>query len=141
MTTGRPDASARQQAGRSSSALMCSNVAGKAASKPSPEGFSARVYGLSKWLLRMWARVWLRFSLEGRQFVPRDGAVLAVGNHASYLDPPLLACGLPRPVLFLAKKELANFAPLRYGTGPRGPAFHKLWRQPIATVLAWPPAR
>jgi hypothetical protein len=37
--------------------------------------------------------------------------------------------------------SLPNFAPLRYGTGPRGPAYHKLWRQPVATVLAWPVAR
>lgn len=37
--------------------------------------------------------------------------------------------------------SLPNIAPLPYGTGPRGPAYHRLWRQPIATVLAWPVAR
>lgn len=31
--------------------------------------------------------------------------------------------------------------PLRYGAGPAGPAFHGLWRRPVTTVLAWPPAR
>ncbi|HSI96932.1 MAG TPA: hypothetical protein VK926_01090 [Gaiellaceae bacterium] len=28
--------------------------------------------------------------------------------------------------------------PLRYGAGPRGPAFHKQWRRPLAEVLGWP---
>lgn len=86
----------------------------KAERKPVPEGFSSFVYGCSKWLLRMWARVWLRLSIQGLANAPKSGALLAVGNHASYLDPPLLGCGLPRPVLYLAKKELAGFAPLRW---------------------------
>jgi len=34
-----------------------------------------------------------------------------------------------------------DVAPLRFGGGPRGPAFHELWRRPVATVLAWPVAR
>ncbi len=29
-------------------------------------------------------------------------------------------------------------APFAYGFGPRGPAFHALWRQPVSTVLGWP---
>ena len=29
--------------------------------------------------------------------------------------------------------------PLRFGAGPRGPAFHSLWRSPVATVLGWRP--
>ncbi len=29
-------------------------------------------------------------------------------------------------------------APFAYGYGPKGPAFHALWRKPLATVLAWP---
>jgi len=31
--------------------------------------------------------------------------------------------------------------PLRFGAGPAGPAFHGLWRKPVAAVLAWPLAR
>lgn len=41
----------------------------------------------------------------GLENVPAGGAVLA-GNHVSYLDPVLLWCGSPRPVHFMAKKEL-----------------------------------
>jgi hypothetical protein len=29
-------------------------------------------------------------------------------------------------------------APFAFGFGPSGPAFHTLWRRPLATVLAWP---
>lgn len=31
-----------------------------------------------------------------------------------------------------------DVAPLRFGAGPNGPAFHELWRRPVASVLAWP---
>jgi 1-acyl-sn-glycerol-3-phosphate acyltransferase len=81
---------------------------------PTPEGYSGAVYGFSKWLLRVWARVWLRLSIQGVSNTPRNGPLLLVGNHASYLDPPLLGCGLPRPVLYLAQKGLAKFPPLRW---------------------------
>ncbi len=81
---------------------------------PTPEGYSGAVYGFSKWLLRVWARVWLRLSIQGVSNTPLNGPLLLVGNHASYLDPPLLGCGLPRPVLYLAQKGLAKFPPLRW---------------------------
>ena len=29
-------------------------------------------------------------------------------------------------------------APFAYGLGPKGPAFHALWKKPLATVLGWP---
>jgi VPS62-like protein len=32
-----------------------------------------------------------------------------------------------------------NVAPFRFGTGPAGPAFHTLWRRPVATPLQWNP--
>ena len=28
--------------------------------------------------------------------------------------------------------------PARYGSGPRGPAFHEQWRSPVADVMSWP---
>jgi len=31
-----------------------------------------------------------------------------------------------------------NNAPFAFGLGPTGPAFHPLWRKPLATVLSWP---
>src|SRR5206468_9228550 len=29
-------------------------------------------------------------------------------------------------------------APVVFGAGPRGPAFHAEWRSPVADVLSWP---
>ncbi|MBN2823099.1 MAG: 1-acyl-sn-glycerol-3-phosphate acyltransferase [Coriobacteriia bacterium] len=37
--------------------------------------------------------------------VPADGAIIA-GNHISHMDPILLWCGAPRPIHFMAKREL-----------------------------------
>jgi len=41
----------------------------------------------------------------GAENIPASGAVIA-GNHVSYLDPVLLWCATPRPVHFMAKREL-----------------------------------
>jgi len=37
--------------------------------------------------------------------------------------------------------HLPGIAPVRFRTGPIGPAYHQLWRKPVATVLTWPVAR
>lgn len=55
--------------------------------------------------------------------VPRGGAILA-GNHVSYLDPALLWCGAPRPVHFVAKKEL-------WGSRFIGWCLDQFWAFPI----------
>jgi hypothetical protein len=34
--------------------------------------------------------------------------------------------------------HVPNNPAFAYGLGPRGPAFHALWRKPIATLLGWP---
>ena len=31
-----------------------------------------------------------------------------------------------------------DVAPFRFGAGPEGPAFHELWRRPVALPLSWP---
>ena len=85
-----------------------------APSTATPFGFSPLVYGCSKLLVLAWARVWLRLSLQGCDRAPASGPLLAVGNHCSYLDPPLLGVAMPRPVQFLAQKGLAKFPPLRW---------------------------
>jgi hypothetical protein len=30
-------------------------------------------------------------------------------------------------------------APIRYGLGPTGPAFHEQWKRPVGEILSWPP--
>lgn len=48
------------------------------------------------------------FDLEvhGLNHFPRQGGVLVVANHQSYLDPILLGVRLPRPLSYIAKSEL-----------------------------------
>ena len=51
-------------------------------------------------------RVFFRLEAHGVERVPREGAFLLISNHASYLDPPLLGCSVPRICHNLAKAEL-----------------------------------
>jgi len=53
-------------------------------------------------LLRMLA---MPLAVRGLQHLP-DGACVLVANHGSYLDGMLLAATLPRPFVFVAKREL-----------------------------------
>jgi 1-acyl-sn-glycerol-3-phosphate acyltransferase len=50
----------------------------------------------------------LLFDLKvyGAHRVPREGGVLLVSNHQSYLDPVLLGVRLKRPLSYMAKSEL-----------------------------------
>jgi 1-acyl-sn-glycerol-3-phosphate acyltransferase len=69
---------------------------------------------------------------HGIEHVPKTGGVLLVSNHASYLDPVLVAVRLKRPVSFLARASLFRnpvFAwlitslhafPIEQGKGDRG---------------------
>ncbi len=47
-----------------------------------------------------------RVEAAGVENVPRTGPFLLASNHASFLDPPLLGCFLPRPICFFARKTL-----------------------------------
>ena len=47
-----------------------------------------------------------RWRVGGRENVPERGPVLLCSNHISWWDPPLVGCGSPRRVYFMAKEEL-----------------------------------
>lgn len=46
------------------------------------------------------------YEIEGQENIPRSGPVLVASNHLANLDPAIVAATLPRPPVFLAKKEL-----------------------------------
>ena len=50
--------------------------------------------------------------VEGMRRYPTTGAVLVCSNHQSNLDPMILGCVCPRPLNYLAKKQLFDFKPL-----------------------------
>jgi 1-acyl-sn-glycerol-3-phosphate acyltransferase len=63
------------------------------------------------WILQFLAwpvvRVLYGYKARGAGHVPTTGGVVLAANHASFLDPPMIALGLPlRPVSFMAKEEL-----------------------------------
>lgn len=55
-----------------------------------------------------------RIECTGAEGVPRAGPLLVVANHASNLDPFALSYGMPRPVSFLAKRELFGIPVVGY---------------------------
>lgn len=66
---------------------------------------------------------YFRGSVQGIENVPKRGAFLAVSNHASNFDPPILSASLGRPVAFMAKEELFQVPVLKqiirvYGAYP-----------------------
>jgi 1-acyl-sn-glycerol-3-phosphate acyltransferase len=64
------------------------------------------LYWLTWVTVRLVATVLFRFRVSGTHHVPRAGGVLIAANHASYLDIPILGCGLPRRAWFMGRLDL-----------------------------------
>ncbi len=57
------------------------------------------------WVLtRMIGRMCFRYRVEGQ--IPRTEGVLVAANHVSYLDIPLLGCGMKRRAWYLGRSDL-----------------------------------
>jgi 1-acyl-sn-glycerol-3-phosphate acyltransferase len=63
-------------------------------------------YDLAKVVITAFARVAFRYRVVGAENVPLSGGLVIAANHISNLDPPLLGIAVPRPVSYMAKKEL-----------------------------------
>jgi 1-acyl-sn-glycerol-3-phosphate acyltransferase len=48
----------------------------------------------------------LRIKVVGVENIPLEGGCIIAANHRSHFDPPVINIVSPRPVIFLAKKEL-----------------------------------
>lgn len=81
-------------------------------------GFNPAFYAFARGLCGVILRLVWRLRSRDAKHVPLDGAVILACNHVSYLDPVVLGVGAPRPVTYLAKKEL--FAIPVLGTTIRG---------------------
>lgn len=64
------------------------------------------LYWVARALIRLWAKVFLRWRIEGLEHVPRTGPVLLAVNHLSAVDPLLAGTAIRRKVHFMAKEEL-----------------------------------
>jgi 1-acyl-sn-glycerol-3-phosphate acyltransferase len=69
-------------------------------------------YGFAKALVFTILRVFYRFRVVGADNVPRDGGLVVAANHISNFDPPILGVAVPRPLWYMAKKELFSIAGL-----------------------------
>jgi 1-acyl-sn-glycerol-3-phosphate acyltransferase len=75
------------------------------------------VYPVAKAAILPWLRFGLRWTIEGADYVPEQGAMILASNHVSYLDQFTLAyvaAERGRRVRFLAKAELFE----KRGLGP-----------------------
>ena len=73
-----------------------------------------RTYARLRRLLSCLFRLLFPMKVTGLENLPEDGACILCSNHLSDWDPFLLACALPRQVVFLAKKELFEVPVVRW---------------------------
>lgn len=69
---------------------------------------------VSRFAVLVFSKIWFRIRCENASNLPKDGSVLLVANHASYLDPGMVGITATRWVGFLAQAGLASFAPCRW---------------------------
>jgi 1-acyl-sn-glycerol-3-phosphate acyltransferase len=63
-------------------------------------------YATGRGLCYALARTVFDLRVEGRANVPAAGPAILAPNHVSYLDPVVVGVAAPRPVYFMAKREL-----------------------------------
>lgn len=66
-------------------------------------------YRIGQFVFRAIFATYFRWRVFGAENVPLKGGVILAGNHASFLDPPLIGCGLNRTISFLARESLFRF--------------------------------
>jgi 1-acyl-sn-glycerol-3-phosphate acyltransferase len=67
------------------------------------------VYWLSWHGFRIIYATYFRWRVFNPERVPLKGPVILAGNHASFLDPPLIGSGVPRGINYLARNTLFRF--------------------------------
>jgi 1-acyl-sn-glycerol-3-phosphate acyltransferase len=77
-------------------------------------------YNFYKYLIRSFSVPYFRIWYSGVKNIPLEGGVLAVSNHQSHLDPPLVGSGCPRRMNYLARETLFHpsfFGKIIYSVG------------------------
>jgi 1-acyl-sn-glycerol-3-phosphate acyltransferase len=75
-------------------------------SHPPPQLEMEPVYGFFHYLVMLGYEMFFRGEVGGTENLPRTGAFLIAGNHASFLDPPLIGVHVRRQLCFFARKTL-----------------------------------
>ena len=71
-------------------------------------------YGVCQQVARVLFALFFRIRVTHRERLPARGGVLVVSNHQSYLDPVLVAVGMPRPFHPMARESLFRFPPFAW---------------------------
>jgi 1-acyl-sn-glycerol-3-phosphate acyltransferase len=75
-----------------------------------PDLMEGKLQGLRFTVLRvvllLLARLIVGMRIDGLRHVPREGGVLLISNHLHNADPLLISIACPRPLHYMAKKEL-----------------------------------
>lgn len=63
-------------------------------------------FRFARWVCKVFCKLFFQIRVYDEENVPKEGALVLVGNHQSYLDP--VFCGIPlkRPLYFLARDTL-----------------------------------
>jgi 1-acyl-sn-glycerol-3-phosphate acyltransferase len=64
------------------------------------------LYAIGKLISWVFAKLFGRLQVIGKENIPREGGVMICANHISYADPPVLGAGCPRQIHYMAKIEL-----------------------------------
>ena len=69
------------------------------------------LYTFARGMFRLQFKL-MGWKVQGADNIPSDGPVILAINHVSMWDPIVAACGISRPVRYMAKEELFSFPPL-----------------------------
>jgi len=67
------------------------------------------VYAITWYAGRLAFKLWFRWRVYNVERVPLAGPVILASNHASFADPPLIGCSVPRQISYLARESLFRF--------------------------------
>ena len=70
------------------------------------KGVNLPLYWLVRSIVQPFFLIYFRLSRKGRHHIPKQGPVILAANHRSFLDPFMIGACAPRPVYYVAKKEL-----------------------------------
>lgn len=63
-------------------------------------------YFVFRGVFHVYFRLANRLEISGREFIPKEGGLIVVSNHASYLDPLVIGAAMTRRMTYMAKEEL-----------------------------------
>ncbi len=71
-------------------------------------------YQCIRWTVIALLRLLVGFTVVGARRMPRRGPVILVSNHLHNFDPIVLGAAVPRPVFYMAKRELFQHPAFRW---------------------------